>query len=115
MVNLSSIRVQRCAATLAAVALCVLAHGAQAKDHVILQLDWIPTGNHQAPFAGLSQGFFAAEDIDVEIRRGTGAADALAKVATGNADYGYTDIANLMMTPGTGVKAIMSIDREVPH
>jgi NitT/TauT family transport system substrate-binding protein len=92
-----------------------LAQGAQANDHVILQLDWIPTGNHQAPFAGISQGFFAAQHIDVEIRRGTGAADSLTKVATGGADYGYTDIANLMTTPGTGVKAIMSVDREVPH
>jgi NitT/TauT family transport system substrate-binding protein len=63
----------------------------------------------------LSQGFFAAEDIDVEVRRGSGAADSLSRVATGGADYGYTDIANLMMTPGTGVKAIMSVDREVPH
>lgn len=93
----------------------LLARAAEANDHVILQLDWIPTGNHQAPFAGISQGFFAAQHIDVEIRRGTGAADSLTKVATGGADYGYTDIANLMTTPGTGVKAIMSVDREVPH
>jgi NitT/TauT family transport system substrate-binding protein len=97
------------------VVLCLSASGAVAADHVILQLDWIPTGNHQAPYAGISQGFFAAENIDIEIRRGTGAADSLAKVATGGADFGYTDIANLMMTPGTGVKAIMSVDREVPH
>ena len=93
----------------------LLANGAKANDHVILQLDWIPTGNHQAPFAGISQGFFAAKNIDLEIRRGIGAADSLSKVATGGADYGYTDIANLMTTPGTGVKAIMSVDREVPH
>jgi NitT/TauT family transport system substrate-binding protein len=107
---------QRLLRALCLTALCVLAHEAQAaEDHVILQLDWIPTGNHQAPFAGISRGFFAAENIDVEIRRGTGAADSLAKVATGGADFGYTDIANLMMTPGIGVKAIMSIDREVPH
>jgi NitT/TauT family transport system substrate-binding protein len=102
-------------------ALCLILLGilgapaARAGDHVVLQLDWIPTGNHQAPFAGIEQGFFAAQDIDLEIRRGTGAADSLTKVATGAADYGYTDIANLMMTPGTGVKAIMSVDREVPH
>src|ERR1700719_2679050 len=69
----------------------LLAGRAEANDHVILQLDWIPTGNHQAPFAGISQGFFAAQHIDVEIRRGTGAADSLTKVATGGADYGYTD------------------------
>jgi NitT/TauT family transport system substrate-binding protein len=97
------------------VILCFTATAAVAADHIILQLDWIPTGNHEPPYAGISQGFFAAENIDLEIRRGTGAADSLTKVATGGADYGYTDIANLMMTPGTGVRAIMSVDREVPH
>jgi NitT/TauT family transport system substrate-binding protein len=115
MVSSSSIRVPHCVAALCLIALCAVTREAQAKDHLILQLDWLPTGNHQAPFAGVSQGFFAAEDIDVEIRRGSGAADALTKVATGGAGFGYTDIANLMMTPGAGVKAIMSIDREVPH
>src|SRR5882762_4176793 len=83
---------------LVGVLLAVLASGADANDRVILQLDWIPTGNHQAPFAGINQGFFAAENIDVEIRRGTGAADSLTRLATGGADYGYTDIANPMMT-----------------
>jgi len=109
------IRLQPRTFALCLILLGVLASRASAQDHVILQLDWIPTGNHQAPFAGISQGFFAAENIDVEIRRGTGAADSLTKVATGGADYGYTDIANLMKTPGTSVKAIMSVDREVPH
>ena len=88
---------------------------AQAADHVVLQLDWIATGNHQPPFAGLKEGYFAAEGIDLEIRRGTGAADSLTKVATGAAQFGYTDIANLMASPGAGVKAIMSVDRDVPH
>jgi NitT/TauT family transport system substrate-binding protein len=119
MTRPSLIREHGCArafcVVLLSVLLAVLGSGADASDRVILQLDWIPTGNHQAPFAGVSQGFFAAENIDVEIRRGTGAADSLTKVATGGADYGYTDIANLMMTPGAGVKAIMSVDREVPH
>jgi len=88
---------------------------ASANDAVILQLDWIPTGLHQAPYAGIKEGYFAAEQINLEIRRGIGAADALTKVATGTAQYGYTDIANVMSTPKAGVKAIMSIDFEVPH
>jgi NitT/TauT family transport system substrate-binding protein len=115
MISSGSVRLQHWTVALCVVAVCALGGVAHAKDHVILQLDWIPTGNHQAPFAGIAQGFFAAEDIEVEIRRGTGAADSLAKVAAGVADFGYTDIATLMMTPGSGVKAIMSIDRDVPH
>lgn len=91
------------------------ASGAGANDSVVLQLDWIPTGLHMAPYAGIKEGFFAAENIDLEVRRGTGAADSLTKVATGTAQFGYTDIANLMSTPNTGVKAIMSIDIDVPH
>ncbi len=106
---------RRFACFMGAALLAVAATAARADDHVILQLDWIPTGNHQAPFAGIKEGFFAAEHIDLEIRRGSGAADSLTKVATGAAQFGYTDIANLLSTPGTGVKAIMSIDRDVPH
>jgi NitT/TauT family transport system substrate-binding protein len=95
--------------------LAVGAVAARADDAVVLQLDWIPTGHHMAPYAGIKEGFFKAERIDLEVRRGLGAADALTKVATGAAPFGYTDIVNLMSTPGTHVKAIMSIDIEVPH
>jgi NitT/TauT family transport system substrate-binding protein len=88
---------------------------AGADDRVILQLDWIPTGHHQAPYAGIKEGYFKEERIDLDIRRGLGAADALTKVATGAAPFGYTDIVNVMSTPASHVKAIMSIDFEVPH
>jgi NitT/TauT family transport system substrate-binding protein len=87
----------------------------RADDAVILQLDWLPTGHHQAPFAGIKEGYFKEERIDLEIRRGLGAADALTKVATGAAQFGFTDIVNVMSTPATRVKAIMSIDFQVPH
>jgi len=91
------------------------AAGARADDAVVLQLDWLPVGLHMAPYAGLMEGYFKDEHIDLDVRRGSGAADSLTKVATGTAQFGYTDIANVMSTPGTGVKAIMSIDFEVPH
>jgi NitT/TauT family transport system substrate-binding protein len=103
------------AMALAALVVLTTTGTVRANDHVILQLDWLPTGLHQAPFGGIKEGYFAKEHIDLEVRRGTGSADSLTKVATGNALFGYTDIANLMSTPGTGVKAIMSIDFEVPH
>lgn len=97
------------------VAAALAGSGARANDSVVLQLDWLPTGHHMGPYIGMKEGFFAAENIDLEVRRGTGAADSLTKVATGAAQFGYTDIANVMSTPNAGVKAIMSIDIDVPH
>ncbi len=90
---------------------------AQAKDKVILQLDWLASGEKSPPYAGKALGYFDAEGIDLEIRRGTGAADSLNKVATGAATYGYCDISNVMMTrpQGAPVKAIFAITSKAAH
>jgi NitT/TauT family transport system substrate-binding protein len=88
-----------------------------AKDNVILQLDWLASGQKSAPYAGKALGYFDAEGIEIEIRRGTGAADALNKVATGAASYAYCDISNVMMMRPKGAlaKAIFAIDSMAPH
>jgi NitT/TauT family transport system substrate-binding protein len=84
---------------------------------VILQLDWLASGEKSAPYAGKALGYFEAEGIDIDIRRGTGAADALNKIATGAATYAYCDISNVMMMRPKGVmaKAIFAIDSIAPH
>jgi NitT/TauT family transport system substrate-binding protein len=90
---------------------------ALANEHIVLQLDWLPTGEKSASVAGVALGYFAENGLDVEIRRGAGAADSLTKVATGAADFGYCDISNVMLTRGQGalVKAIYAIDVQAPH
>jgi len=100
----------------------VLAHvvtsgPAWAKDKIILQLDWLASGQKSAPYIGRAAGYFDAEGIEVDIRRGTGAADALNKIATGAATYAYCDISNVIMMRPKGVmaKAIFAIDTAAPH
>ncbi|WP_439596502.1 ABC transporter substrate-binding protein [Falsiroseomonas sp.] len=86
-------------------------------EKIVLTIDWLPTGDKQAGFGGLAQGFFAAEGLDVEIRRGSGAADSLNKVATGASHFGYSDIANVMAArpQGAMVKAIFSLHAKPAH
>ncbi len=110
-------RIRTLSIALGTLAALTLATAAQAADKVILQLDWLPTGDKQAGYIGKAKGFFTAEGIDIEIRRGNGAADALNRVATGGAQYAYCDIANVMATrpQGAKVKAIMSITVKAPH
>jgi NitT/TauT family transport system substrate-binding protein len=86
-------------------------------EKVILTIDWLPTGDKQAGFGGIAQGFFAAEGIDLEIRRGSGAADSLNRVATGASHFGYSDIANVMVArpQGAAVKAILSLHARPAH
>ncbi len=38
---------------------------ARAEDKAVLQLDWLPTGEHAAYFAGLQRGFFHDAGIDL--------------------------------------------------
>ena len=52
-----------------------------AKDKIILQLDWLASGEKSAPYIGRTLDYFDSEGIEVDIRRGTGAADARARWA----------------------------------
>jgi NitT/TauT family transport system substrate-binding protein len=110
-------RLLRAAAVLGSSLILAASTVAQAKDRVILQLDWLASGEKSAPYAGKVLGYFDAEDIDIEIRRGTGAADSLNKIAIGAATYAYCDISNVMMMRPKGVlvKAIFAIDSVAPH
>jgi NitT/TauT family transport system substrate-binding protein len=110
-------RLLRAAAVLGSSLILAASTVAQAKDRVILQLDWLASGEKSAPYAGKVLGYFDAESIDIEIRRGTGAADSLNKIAIGAATYAYCDISNVMMMRPKGVlvKAIFAIDSVAPH
>lgn len=67
-------------------------HPAFAADEVAFQLDWTPGGISAAYYLGKSEGCFSERDIDVDIARGYGAADAVTKVATGVVDFSVTDL-----------------------
>lgn len=90
---------------------------AQAADKVTIQLDWLPGGDKSFVYAGVKQGFFTAEGLDVQILQGRGSADAVTKIASGTADVGFAGIAALMQAAAEGqvpVKAVMSLYSKQP-
>lgn len=105
------------ARTLVALLLSAAALAAHAADKVTVQLDWLPGGDKSFVYAGVKEGFFAAEGLDVSIVPGRGSADAVTKVASGSADVGFGGISALMMAAAEGgvpVKAVMSIYSRQP-
>lgn len=101
----------------AVVALAIGSTAASAADKVIYQLDWLPSGEETFPYVAQKEGFFAAENLDVEVRIGRGTTDVLAKMATGNAEFGSGGLGALMQAAAQGpmpVKAVLSIFNKQP-
>ena len=97
--------------------LMVFGGAAQAADKLTVQLDWLPGGDKSFVYAGVQQGFFKEEGLEVKISPGRGSADAVTKVASGSADVGFGGISALMMAAAEGkipVKAVMSLYSKQP-
>ncbi len=87
-------------------------------DKVAFLMDWIPTGEHAAYYAGWQRGTFAKHGIDVTITRGYGSGDTVTKVAAGSAQFGVADLAAVLtarMRADVPVKSIMAIYTYSPH
>lgn len=105
-------------ALVVSVALACTSLGAHAMDQLTFQLDWLPTGGDKAfVYAGVGQGFYAEEGLEVKIIGGRGTSDTLTKIGSGAADVGSGGIASLMMAQAEGgipVKAVMSVYTKQP-
>ena len=91
---------------------------ARAEDKVVLQLDWLPTGEHAAYFAGLQRGFFRDAGIDLSITRGYGSGDTVNKVAAGAAKFGVADLGSVLAgraQQSVPVKSIAAVYTYSPH
>lgn len=104
-------------AVLAALA-ALLVLPARAAEPVQLQLDWIPTGEYAAFFAGWQKGFWQEQGIDLILTRGYGSGDTVAKLAAGSADFGIADLAAILTArarTGTPVKAVGAVYTRAPQ
>lgn len=104
---------------LASLLLAFGASAAHAADSLTIQLDWLPGGDKAFVYAGVQQGFFKAEGLDVKIVPGRGSSDAVTKIASGAADVGFGGISALMMAAAESkspvpVKAVMSLYSNQP-
>ena len=91
---------------------------AQTPDKVHFLMDWIPTGEHAAYYAGWQHGIFTAHGIDVTITRGYGSGDTVSKVAAGAAQFGVADVSAVFTARARGgamVKTVMAIYTASPH
>lgn len=70
---------------------------AQAADPLIFQANWLIQGENAYMVAGKEKGFYKAEGIDLEIKRGFGSGDTLKKIVTGVGTIGAADMGVIMM------------------
>lgn len=91
---------------------------ARAQDRALLQLDWIPTGEHAAYFAGAARGFWRENGIEISLARGYGSGDTVTKVATGAAQFGVADIGAVLAArarQNVPVRSISALYTHSPH
>ena len=103
---------------LASLAMAFSVTAAHAADSLTVQLDWLPGGDKAFVYAGVQQGFFKAEGLDVKIVPGRGSSDAVTKIASGAADVGFGGISALMMAAAeSSLKmhlCLLSVFRRLP-
>jgi NitT/TauT family transport system substrate-binding protein len=96
----------------------IAARPANALDKVVYQYAWIPDGLFTPYSAGVAKGFYEEEGIDLTMRSGRGASDAVKKVAAGAATFGDGDISDVMrarVNENVPVRCIAHIHNHSPH
>jgi NitT/TauT family transport system substrate-binding protein len=73
---------------------------AQAADKVTFVTDFGYNGRHAYYFVALDKGYYAKQNLDVQIVRGQGSADAVKQVAAGTAQIGFADTGAVILGRG---------------
>src|SRR5215210_739482 len=109
----------RCSLRLAAVAaLALTSADAFAADKVIFVTDFGYNGRHAYYFVALEKGYYARENLEVNIVRGQGSADAVKQVAAGTAQLGFADTAAVILGRGNDqipAKLVAIVYAKPPH
>ncbi|MBS0447218.1 MAG: ABC transporter substrate-binding protein [Proteobacteria bacterium] len=79
---------------------------AQAKDKVVLLLNWYLYSEHAPFFLGKERGYFEQEGMDLDIQEGRGAGVTIQAVAAGSAQFGYADVATMIKAATKGAPVI---------
>jgi NitT/TauT family transport system substrate-binding protein len=114
--HMKRVSIASCAAALICAA-GLNAGSARAADSVTLQLDWVPSGIAAGWYYGVAQHCFSDQGIDVSIKRGYGAGDAITKIATGASEFGVTDLGAMIAgraKTGAAVKGLLPIMPDSP-
>src|SRR5438270_5719669 len=100
---------------------CVGAFGAplaHAADKITFVTDFGYNGRHAYYFVALEKGYYARQNLDVQIVRGQGSAEAVRQVAAGTAQIGFADTAAVILGRGNDqipVKLVAIVYAKPPH
>ena len=70
-----------------------------------IQLDFIIGGKHVPWFVALEKGFYAKRGLNATILAGKGSADTVRAIASGGADFGFADVATVIVAKSRGTPA----------
>jgi len=93
------------ALVVAAALLAALGANVSAADEVRIALDWTPNTNHTGIFVASALGFFAEEDLDVEILE-PGPTASIALVASGQSEFGVSMQEYVTMARAQGIPVV---------
>ena len=99
-------------------ALTMLVGAANAADKVTFVTDFGYLGRHSYYFVALEKGYYKEANLDVDIVRGQGSADAVKQVAAGTAQIGFADAPALILARANDqvpVKMVAVIYDKAPH
>src|SRR5689334_10042861 len=91
---------------------------AAAADKITFVTDFGYNGRHSYYFVALDKGYYAKQNLDVDIVRGQGSADAVKQVAAGTAQIGFADTAAVILGRGNDqipVKLVAIVYAKPPH
>jgi NitT/TauT family transport system substrate-binding protein len=98
---------------------CILGQrDAGAADKITFVTDFGYNGRHAYYFVALEKGYYARQNLDVQIVRGQGSADAVKQVAAGTAQIGFADTAAVILGRGNDqipVKLVAIVYAKPPH
>jgi NitT/TauT family transport system substrate-binding protein len=91
---------------------------ARAADKITFVTDFGYNGRHAYYFVALEKGYYARQNLDVDIVRGQGSADAVKQVAAGTAQMGFADTAAVILGRGNDqipTKLVAIVYAKPPH
>jgi NitT/TauT family transport system substrate-binding protein len=111
-------RNRRCVSLFAALCASIFTTHAHAADKVTFVTDFGYNGRHAYYFVALDKGYYAKQNLDVQIVRGQGSADAVKQVAAGTAQIGFADAGAVILGRGNDqipVKLVAIVYAKPPH
>jgi len=67
-----------------------------------IRMDFIIGGKHAPWYVAMEKGFYAKRGLNVTIQPSTGSADTVRTIASGGADFGFADIATMIVAKSRG-------------